>query len=411
MSNEDHPPVLSVPAAAPAPPGSPAPRPSFGRLAFLGLGRNLGLIAVSAFFFNLAFSMQTGIFTNFIVEDLHILPAQVGLLESVREFPGLFTVLLAAATFMFAQSTLGGLCLIVTGIGFALQGQAGGFWPLVWVTLLMSSGMHLFFPAHSTLILHHSPPGRKAASLGAVNSVFAAASLVGLAAVFFLARFVSFRTVFTLCGILIMGGAVALFMLPREKGVGRRRSLVLRRRYGVYYLLNMLSGGRRHVYLTFARFALVQLFGLPVTTMVALQGAGSAMQVLTRPMMGRIIDRFGERRVLMINYSVLAVLYLGYAFLHYLPLVCVIFILDQLMVDFDMAQTTYLDKIAPPEDLAPTLSAGGTFNHITAVAVPFLGGLVWQAAGSAVTFCGGSVLALMSVAAASRIRVGERPSR
>lgn len=380
-------------------------RPPATRQAFFGFGRNLGLVAASAFFFNLSHSMQLGVYTNFIVQDLHLSAAQAGLMEAVRELPGLLTVALAAATFMLPESTLAGLCLIVTGVGMALQGQAGSHLRLVAAILVMSSGMHLYFPAHSALTLRHSPEGRKAAGLGAVNSAFAAASLLGMAVVFVLTRFISFRAVFTLSGALILGGAATLFMLPREKGGLRRRSFVFRPRYTVYYLLTLLSGGRRHIFFTFARFALVSLFGMSVAAIVALQGCGSALQVVTRPVMGRIIDRFGERRVLMFNYCTLVILYLGYAFVHSLPLVCLIFLLDQLFIDFDMAQTTYLDKIAPREDIAPTLSTGGTINHITGVAVPLLGGLIWQVAGPAVTFCGGAALALASAVVSTRVRV------
>ncbi|TVM28068.1 MFS transporter, partial [Oceanidesulfovibrio marinus] len=42
-----------------------------------------------------------------------------------------------------------------------------------------------------------------------------------------------------------------------------------------------------------------------------------------------------------------------------------------------MAIRTYFQKIADPADIAPSMAVGFTINHIAAVLIPVLGGILW----------------------------------
>ena len=74
-----------------------------------------------------------------------------------------------------------------------------------------------------------------------------------------------------------------------------------------------------------------------------------------------------------------------------------LYCIDNLIFFGGIALTTYLHKIAPPEDLKPTLSMGVTMNHFAAVAAPLAAGLVWRYFGYQVIFFSGAVLALISL--------------
>ena len=63
-----------------------------------------------------------------------------------------------------------------------------------------------------------------------------------------------------------------------------------------------------------------------------------------------------------------------------------------------------MHKIARGADLKPTLSMGVTMNHVSAVAAPLVGGLVWHYFGYQVIFFGGAVLAVLSLIASQWIR-------
>ena len=39
---------------------------------------------------------------------------------------------------------------------------------------------------------------------------------------------------------------------------------------------------------------------------------------------------------------------------------------------------TFFQKIADPKDIAPSMAVGFTINHIAAVALPAIGGILWM---------------------------------
>ena len=69
---------------------------------------------------------------------------------------------------------------------------------------------------------------------------------------------------------------------------------------------------------------------------------------------------------------------------------------------FAIAIKTYFQKIADPADMASTAGVAFTINHIAAVVIPALFGLVWLVSPTAV-FLMGSVMALISLLLAQNI--------
>jgi len=43
-----------------------------------------------------------------------------------------------------------------------------------------------------------------------------------------------------------------------------------------------------------------------------------------------------------------------------------------------MAINTYFQKTAEPQDIAPSMAVGFTINHISAVVIPIVGGVLWM---------------------------------
>ena len=52
--------------------------------------------------------------------------------------------------------------------------------------------------------------------------------------------------------------------------------------------------------------------------------------------------------------------------------------LEQLFFKFTVAIRTFFQKIADNSDIAPTMALGVTINHVAAVVVPFVGGVLWM---------------------------------
>jgi MFS family permease len=172
---------------------------------------------------------------------------------------------------------------------------------------------------------------------------------------------------------------------------------VFQRRYGLFYALNFLQGLRKQMFITFAIFALVKIHGMPVHTTMILVLINQTLITLTAPTMGKFVDKYGERLMLSCSYVGLALVFFGYAVVTHRPSLYVLYCIDNIIFFGGIALTTYLHKIAPEEDLKPSLAMGVTMNHVAAVAAPLVGGLAWHYFGYQVIFFTGSILAVISL--------------
>ena len=87
------------------------------RLRFLGENRDFQILLLGSAFFSLGFFMYNVLFTNFAADEIKILPRELGILESIREIPGLLSVLIAAATMFLLEPRLAGIALLLMAFG------------------------------------------------------------------------------------------------------------------------------------------------------------------------------------------------------------------------------------------------------------------------------------------------------
>ena len=131
--------------------------------------------------------------------------------------------------------------------------------------------------------------------------------------------------------------------------------------------------------------------------MLVLFGLVRVIGFFTAPWVGRLIDRVGERRVLVFYFASLTVFFLGYALIRSRWILYSIFVADNAFFVFAMALGTYVNKLVPANERTPTLSMGVAMNHLAAVSMPLLGGLLWNALGYQYAFYLGVVAAALSV--------------
>lgn len=355
------------------------------------------MIAIGALLLQMGTGIQSTVFNNFISGDLGIKADQLGLVSGIREIPGLLTAALAMAAMFFTESMLATICMLLVAAGMLLYSGAGGFAGLAFATVVMSTGQHLYFPLQSAMVLKTSAPGERASRLGSLNSVTAMATVAATLMVRAMAGHVDMRGMFKVAAVIAVSGAIFQALVKRGGKANLRKALVFKWKYKSYYVLSLLGGSRRHMNQTFAVFALVSLYNVSLTTISTLFLVSNVLAIITRPLLGRIIDIWGEGRSLTFNYSVVALLFLGYAFLHNITLLYVIFIFDQMFLGFEVAITTHLDKICDEGDISASLAMGGTVTHISAVLVPVLGGFLWTAVSPAATFLVGFALCIVSL--------------
>src|SRR5205823_7800782 len=307
------------------------------------------------------------------------------------------------------ESRLAAFSLLLMGLGLAAIAGAHAWLYLVAAGMVWSSGFHLFNPLSNGLVLAAAESSQEGRALGWIGGIGAAGALAGMAMVFAVVGLLGLRGTFVPTGLLVLAGAVALLFM-RDRQVAPRTRLVVRRRYGIYYALTLLDGSRRQIFMTFAVFLLVKVYHLDVQHITALLIFNSIVTTLATPIIGRLIDRYGERRLLALNYACLIVLFGGYALVHNLIVLGVLYCVDNAFFAFSLGINSYLGRIAPPEDVTPSLVMGSTVNHIAAVGVPVVGGLLLSTVGYQVTFLAGAATCVLSVLAALAIRIERAPS-
>ena len=173
----------------------------------------------------------------------------------------------------------------------------------------------------------------------------------------------------------------------------------MRRRYWLYYALQFLSGARRQIFVVFAGFMMVEKFGFQVHQLTALFLINLVINIFAAPLFGYFIAHFGERRALLIEYSGLICVFIAYGGIYLfdwgVALAAILFVLDHLFFGLKMALKTYFQKISAPEDIAPTAAVAFTINHIAAVFLPVLLGLLWLVS-PAIVFMAAAFLAFLS---------------
>jgi len=223
-----------------------------------------------------------------------------------------------------------------------------------------------------------------------------------------------FATMYMIIGGLI--AAVALWGFSRKPtGVGmisQRKRMIFRRRYWLYYFLTFMAGARRQIFMAFAVLLLVQKFNYSVQAVTALFVVNNSVNFFLSPLIGRAIIRFGERRVLSLEYASLIVVFLAYAATDSKWAAGGLYILDHIFFNFSMAINTFFQKMGDPRDVAPSMAVGFTINHIAAVFLPAIGGYLWII-DYRIPFIAGAAMALISLIAVQQIRTSltERKGR
>ena len=349
---------------------------------------------------------------NFAVEAVHLDGDGIGLIQSVREIPGFLALLAVYLLMLLSEQRLASASIIILGAGVALTGMLPSLPGLILTTLLMSFGFHYYETMNQSLSLqafgHDSAP----VVVGRLRGLGAwAAILTGLFLWIVFPR-LGFRYTYLVIGGMIV--LVGLFTLSRNWTGGlhlvpQRRKLVFRKRYWLFYVLSFLAGARRQVFVAFSVFLLVKRFEFTVQMVTILFVVNNLVVTVAAPAIGRAVARWGERRVLSVEYGSLIPLFLLYATTDSRGGVAVLYILDHLFFNFSLAIRTYFQKIADPEDLTSGLAVGFTVNHIAAVVIPVIGGVLWTV-DYRIPFIGGAVLALVSLVFVQRIRTERNSS-
>jgi predicted MFS family arabinose efflux permease len=300
------------------------------------------------------------------------------------------------------------------GLGYALYAAVDSYIPLLLMSVLASLGMHLWFPLYKALGMSLSPETRTGEVMGSLNAVTALAGIAGMGAISLLTSVfadLSLGAYYVIGGALIGIAALLLIRIPPEIGAtaNEQPRMLLDRRYWLYYVLTFFQGSRKQVLNTFGMLVLVENFGLKVWQISLILLGSGLVNFVGGPYLGRLLDRLGERRVMAGSYSLLTLCCVGFATLNQVWLLVVLLLVIKLLVTLGIGLDTYVYRIAPPEELTPTLSAGISINHVTSVAMPLIAGALLPVIDYPGIFWGTAGLILLSIPFALAMEPAEAP--
>ncbi len=353
--------------------------------------RPVTLLVLMAAAMPLAFATWSALLNNFVIERAGFTGVEIGWLHTVREIPGFLSFAVIFILLVMREQLLAVLSLVTLGVASAVTAWFPTFGGLLFVTLIASIGFHYFETVYQSLQLQWIDKKRAPQVIGWLVAVGSGASLLSYGAL--VATWEVFNLTYNTV-YMISGGACALIALycwaafPKFEGTPQLKKMVLRRRYWLYYALQFMSGARRQIFIVFAAFMMVERFGFEVHEVTALFLINYLANMVLAPLMGRALGVYGERNVLVFEYIGLVIVFLAYGGIYYFGwgviLAATLYVIDHLLFALAFAMKTYFQKIADPQDIAPTAAVAFTINHIAAVFLPALLGYLWVVSPGAV---------------------------
>jgi len=343
----------------------------------------------------IAFSVWQALLNNFVVEIASFGGKEIGMLQSLREVPGFLAFTVVFLLLIIRQQNFAIVSLILLGIGTALTGFFPSILGLYITTVIMSIGFHYLETLRISLSLQWLTKEEAPRMLGKLLSVHSASTLAILS-ILYIVVFVfepNYPWLYVVAGLLaVIIGIFCQFSFPQfSEKVEQHKELVFRKRYWLYYALTFLAGARRQIFMVFAGFLLVQKFGFPLDKMVLLFLVNAGITIWVAPKLGILIGMIGERKALTLEYVALIIIFLGYAVVDNVNIALALYILDNVFFSISFAISTYFQKIADPADIASTSGISFTINHIAAVLLPALLGLIWMENHGAVFLIGACI--------------------
>lgn len=348
----------------------------------------------------LSFAAWRTLLNNFAIERAAFTGQEMGILQSLREIPGFLAFGVVFLLLIMREQRLAVVSLGLLGIGTALTGFFPSVIGLYVTTVIMSIGFHYYETLQTSLALQWIDKSHAAETFGRLIAAGSFASIVTFVLIWLADDLLAldYQWIY-----LVMGGLTLIVTLiawlafplfPQQ--TEQHKHMVLRSRYWLYYALTFLSGARRQIFVVFAGFLMVEKFGYSVSQIALLFLINATLNIFMAPRIGRLIGRIGERRALLLEYSGLILVFVGYALVENATMAAGLYVVDHLFFAMAIALKTYFQKIAAPEDIASTAGVSFSINHIAAVAIPAVFGIIWLSS-PALVFLLGAVMAGISL--------------
>ena len=354
--------------------------------------RPIFLLFVMALAMPIAFNTWSALLNNFVIEVAQFDGSDIGWLHTVREIPGFLAIGVIALIIFIREQVLGLVALIMLGVATALTAQFPSMGGILTLTMLSSIGFHYYETVNQSLQLQWIEKKKAPQTIGWLMAMGSAVTFVayGLIVLLWDRWELSYNSVYMVSGgLTALIALFCLFAYPQfEAPNPQLKTFILRKRYWLYYALQFMAGARRQVFVVFAGFMMVERFGFDVHEITSLYLLTLMSNVFIAPVIGNVVGVFGERRALLFEYAGLVMVFLAYGGVYFFGwgvlIAAGLYVVDHIFFALALALKTYFQKIADPQDIAPTAAVAFTINHIAAVFLPAGLGYLWLVSPAAV---------------------------
>ena len=373
----------------------------------------------------LANGLGNNILSNYFNEVFHIDSVQRGFIEIPRESPGILCMVLVAALGFLGNIWMSVVAQVLVLVGLVVMGWMSPDYGTMLVFLFIHSlGMHFFMPLNDAISMDLAEKGKVGETLGKFKGAATLFSMAAAVMVFFGFRTGLFsfgkKTIlpFVLAAELTAGAVVLLVCMARlmpQGGAVKNHKLLFRKRYMPYYMVTLAYGCQKRIKIVFAPWVIINLLGQGADTVALLTIVVHLAGTWLAPVIGRMLDRLGVKKMLLVEAVYIAVSFLTMGWLAGMlaggsfglrdPLTWLVYgayVLCVLFEQFNMVHSYMMRSIAlDPGEVTRTLSVGLSVDHVMAIIASPIMGVIWKTWGVQYVFAAAMLSALLQVAAAA----------
>ncbi len=384
--------------------------------------RGVKLFLMSLFVTGIGYGIYKGIIDNYFAEVVMIGEFDRGVIEFFREIPGLLLIVILAALYMFSAEKLYKLGAVIMLIGMGMLSVVPPVKVLVTLAVCTYSlGEHIQLGMKNTLSLEYSKEGSGGQALGYQQALYQVGTLIGygviIIAFLFLLKNKPYKAFFMASALIMAMGMFMSFGLTSESETdSTKRRFYFRKKFRKYYMLEVFYGARKQVFFTFGPYVLILFYGANASVISLLFAISALLGFFLSPVVGRIIDRFGYKIVMISDTLILVIVCFFYGYAHHIfprdiafIVCCINYILDSIISMASMASNVYVQDISDSkEEMRATISTGISVNHLITIMIALFGGWIWKTLGVETLFMLSAALGLCNSAYAATIKVPKK---
>ena len=352
----------------------------------------------------IAGGLGSATFSNYFKEVYHVDSAQRGFLEIPRESPGVLCALIISALAGFSDIGIAAVSQVLVMVGLMVMGAFSPSYGMMMIFLFIQSlGMHLFMPLNDAISMDLAREGEVGKTLGNFKSK---ANMCTMVTAFVI--FAGYRWGFFSFGLLVYMKKI----MPRTQIQAKTKSkFVMRKKYMPYYLTLVAYGCQKRIKLVFGPWIIIELMGKGADTVALLGIVTSFIGAFFSKYLGKMLDEKGLKYTMIFEggYLLVVIAALGAAAgalergglgSHgiWVFLVYCLYILAFLLEQFNMVHAFMMRKLAiDPSEVTASLSVGLSLDHILAITVSAVLGVIWEKFGAEYVFFLTAATSLMQI--------------